>query len=192
MNRTRIVRWLRVLLPLVALAILSTMFLFSGKPGTEPEIPYAEVDAQGAVEKPRVIRPDYAGVTSDGAELSFQAQQVVPGSGQDQGSADSVSLDWQRRDGLSAHLTAPTGGVDDQAVSLTGGVRMTTSTGWQIDSPRIDAATDRSVVSARDGITADGPLGQLDAGAMELSPQDGPAVLNFTGGVRLIYTPPSD
>lgn len=192
MSRTRIVRWLRVLLPLIALAILSTMFLFSDRHATEPEIPYAEVDAQDAVEKPRVIRPDYAGVTSDGAELSFQARKVVPGSGADQGSADSVSLDWERSDGLRAHLTAPAGGVDDRAVSLTGGVRMTTSTGWQIDSPRIDAATDRSVVTAEDGIRADGPLGQLDAGAMELSPQDGPAVLNFTGGVRLIYTPPSD
>ncbi|MFD2813479.1 hypothetical protein ACFSYD_00970 [Paracoccus aerius] len=29
MNRTRVVRWLRVLLPLAALAMLSTLFLFS-------------------------------------------------------------------------------------------------------------------------------------------------------------------
>ena len=46
MNRTRTVRWLRVLLPLLALAMLSTLFLFSRGSDGESQIPYADVDAE--------------------------------------------------------------------------------------------------------------------------------------------------
>ena len=46
MGRTRIVRWLRVLLPLAALAILSTLFLFSRRPEEDSRIPYAQVDLE--------------------------------------------------------------------------------------------------------------------------------------------------
>ena len=41
-RRTRIVRWLRVILPLVALAILSVLFLLGRSPDPEARIPYAE------------------------------------------------------------------------------------------------------------------------------------------------------
>ena len=44
MNRTRTVRWLRVLLPLAALAMLSTLFLFSRGGDSESQIPYADVE----------------------------------------------------------------------------------------------------------------------------------------------------
>ena len=59
MSRTRIVRWLRVLLPLVALAMLSTMFLFSRGSDVESRIPYAEVDAQAAARDNRIVAPEY-------------------------------------------------------------------------------------------------------------------------------------
>lgn len=76
-------------------------------------------------------------------------------------------------------------------VSLSGGVRMQTSSGWDITSPRIEAATDRSRIEAAGGIEATAPFGALRAGQMQLQADDpgGPAVLNFGGGVRLIYQP---
>ena len=39
MDRTRIVRWLRVLFPLAALAILSVLFLLSRKPDPDAGVP---------------------------------------------------------------------------------------------------------------------------------------------------------
>ncbi|TGN46479.1 hypothetical protein E4L95_19415, partial [Paracoccus liaowanqingii] len=78
MSRTRIVRWLRVLLPLVALAMLSTMFLFSRRSDTESRIPYAEVEAEAAAREGRIVAPDYSAVTPDGARLSLRAAQATP------------------------------------------------------------------------------------------------------------------
>lgn len=192
MTRTRIVRSLRVILPLLALALLSTLFLFSREPDATSRIPYAEVDAEAMARDPRLVAPDYATVTEDGARLTLQASSAAPGSGG--GRAADLRLDWQRADGLAADLAAPEGGLADGRVSLGGGVRMTTSTGWQLLAPRIDAATDRSEITADDGVEAEAPFGRIAAGAMRLVPADdavpeGAAVLNFSGGVRLIYQP---
>ena len=40
---SRVVFWLKIILPLLALAILSTLFLFSRRIDTDQALPYAEV-----------------------------------------------------------------------------------------------------------------------------------------------------
>ena len=191
-GRTRIVRGLRILLPLLALAILSTMFLFSRQPGTEPRIPYADIDARDMVREPRMVGPEHAGVTEDGAELTLRAAEAVPGQGGDDGRASHLALNWKALDGLEADLTAPEARMGDGVISLSGGVDMRISSGWTIMAPGIDAATDRTRLQAGEGIEAEAPFGTLSAGAMELAPDpaggDG-SILDFTGGVRLIYLP---
>ncbi|MBW7055110.1 hypothetical protein KY389_00195 [Paracoccus bogoriensis] len=191
MDRTRVVRSLRVILPLAALAMLSTLFLFSRGSETESRIPYAQVDAEAMARDPRLVAPEYAAVTEDGTRISLMASTARPDG--ERAEAEALRLDWQRPDGLGAMLVAPNGGLADGRIRLDGGVRMTTSTGWQMDAPRIDAATDRSEIIADDGIEAKAPFGRISAGRMRLEPGDdgetGAAVLNFSGGVRLIYQP---
>lgn len=190
MSRTRIVRWLRVLLPLVALVILSTLFLLSGQPGEDPSIPYADVDAEEMAREPRMTAPEYAGVTQDGAAISLRADEVKTGDAS-AASAQGLRMTWRAEDGLAADLTAPEASVADGVIELGGGVRMTTSSGWAVTTPQIDSSTDRSIITAPADVKAFAPLGQLDAGAMQLSrdPGTGDHVLNFTGGVHLIYQP---
>lgn len=197
MNRTRIVRWLRVLLPLAALVILSTLFLFSRRPGMEPQIPYAQVDAEEMARQPRVVAPEYAGVTDDGAELFLRATEAAPGGNQGAGRASDLRLDWRRPDGLGADMIAPRAYVEGGMIGLDGGVHMTTSTGWAMQSPSIEAATDRSLITAGEGVEAEAPFGQLRADRMQILPggqDEGAAgtILNFSGDVRLIYQPPAD
>lgn len=189
MNRTRVVRWLRVLLPLLALVMLSTLFLFSRNGGSESRIPYAEVDAEAMARDPRLVAPEYAGVTDDGARLTLRATEAAPDEGG--GRARDLRLDWQRPDGLQADLTAPRAGLADGAIRLDGGVRMTTSTGWTLDAQSAEAATDRSRIAADEGIEAKAPFGTLSARRMELAPGRGSdaSILNFSGDVRLIYQP---
>ena len=189
MNRTRVVRWLRVLLPLLALVMLSTLFLFSRNGGSESRIPYADVDAEAMARDHRLVAPEYAGVTGDGAQLTLRATQASPGEGEAQ--AQDLRLDWQRPDGLRADLTAPRAGVSDGTIRLDGGVRMTTSSGWTLDAQSAEAATDRSRIAAEEGVEAEAPFGAISAQRMELVP-DGDrnaSILNFSGDVRLIYQP---
>ncbi|WP_295042492.1 hypothetical protein [uncultured Paracoccus sp.] len=189
MNRTRIVRWLRVLLPLLALMMLSVLFLFSRGGDGESQIPYADVDAQAMARDPRLVAPEYAGVTPDGAQLILRATEAATAA--QGGSARDLQLDWQRPDGLRADLSAPRAGLAGDAIRLEGGVRMTTSSGWTVDAPSVEAATDRSRIGAQEGVQARAPFGSLSARRMELAPAEGQddAILNFSGDVRLIYQP---
>ena len=186
-DRTRVVRWLRVLLPLVALAILSTLFLIGKRPDAEPDIPYARVDAERMARDPRITAPRYAGVTRDGARISLTAAAATP----DGRAVEALQLDWRAQDGLSARLTAPSAEQVQGRITLGGGVEMVTSSGWTLHAPEIAAATDQSRIAAPAGVEATAPFGRIEAGAMDLA-QDaagGDHVLNFTGGVRLLYQP---
>ena len=70
-SHSRLVGWLKVALPLTALALLSTLFLVARKIDPEAALPYAEVDVAERIREPRMTAPTYAGVTEDGATLTI-------------------------------------------------------------------------------------------------------------------------
>ena len=78
MWHSRLVAVLKVLLPLIALALLSTLFLFSRKINPEDAIPYASVDVEDRLSDPKMTDAGFAGMTSDGASLSIQAGEAKP------------------------------------------------------------------------------------------------------------------
>lgn len=191
-RRSVIVAWLRVLLPLAALAVLSTLFLLSRKPDPEAAIPYARVDAEALARQPRITAPSFAGVTPDGAALTLTADSATPAGG-GAGSASALRLGWRGADGLTAELTAPHAEIGEGAIHLDGGVQVSTSSGWSLAAPRVEAATDRSRVAATGGIEARAPFGEITAETATLERPGGAEaadhVLNFAGGVRLLYRP---
>lgn len=187
-NRTCIVTWLRVILPLGALAILSTLFLLSRHPEPEPALPYARVEAEARAQDPRITAPSWSGVTEDGATLALSADSALP-ENSGIGGATALRLDWRAADGLTAKLQADDAIMAEDAIRLTGAVAVTTSTGWTFAAPEVVAATDRSQLDASGGIDATAPFGHITADRLSLTRQNAHHVLNFTGGVRLVYQP---
>lgn len=188
MDHTRVIRWLRVLLPLAALAILSGLFLLGRSPDPERAIPYADGAAGDRTARPGMTAPDYAGVTAGGATLTLRAARADPAG--DSGSASQVMLDWRAPDGLAASVTAGAATLDTGRIALAQGVRATLSSGWVLTAPAMtaDTATDR--LSAPAQVAALAPFGRLTAGGMVLSRGPGGAhVLELNGGVRLLYQP---
>lgn len=187
--RTRVVAWLRVLLPLAALAILSTLFLLPKSPDPDSAIPYADVDAEALARDPRMTRPEFSGVTRDGAAVTLTAESASPAQSED-AEAESLRMTWRAPDGLAADLTAPHAKVDGDVIRLDGGVRVTTSDGWAMTVPSLNAATRDGVMTGEGGMTAFAPFGRIDAERMEMSRNDdGHHLLNLSGSVRLVYQP---
>ena len=188
---SRLVFWLKILLPIVALAILSTLFLFSRRIDTEGALPYSEVDVQELARDQRLTDPQYSTVTDDGSALSVAAAVARPGAG---GTADDLVMRYDTKDGLRIDLEATSGQIDQiggQAI-LRDGVTITTSTGYKLTTSGLDAALDRTKVVSDGAVTATGPLGRIDAGRMELRHGDAGIdgyVLIFNGGVKLVYRP---
>lgn len=187
---SRLVAWLKVILPLAALALLSTLFLVSRGIAPEDALPYSEVDVEELAREPRLTAPRYAGVTQDGAALSVTAEVARPDMGGG-ASATALTARLETPDGVTTDIAASDGQLDTAAglLTLTGDVRIAASSGYAITTGELTAALDRTLLTAPGTVAATAPMGRIDAGAMQLTSQGDDYVLVFNGGVKLVYEP---
>ena len=106
-THSRLIALLKVVLPLAALALLSSLFLVSRSINPDEAIPSSAVDVEDRLREPRMTQPTYSGVTQDGAALTLSASELRPR--QDQpGSARAMGLigALETPDGLRTDLAA--------------------------------------------------------------------------------------
>jgi lipopolysaccharide export system protein LptC len=195
---SRIVRGLRLILPLAALAVLSTLFLFSRDIDPSRALPLAAVDAEDLARDPRITAPRISTVTLDGTALTLVAETLrIASADAETAAAEGVTLTLDAADGRGARITADHGAVDRTAgqVTLKGDMLAETDDGYHLRSDLIVAALDTTRVESPGRVTGFGPLGEMEAGGfvMEATQRDGSGGLDrrllFSGGVRLIYRP---
>jgi lipopolysaccharide export system protein LptC len=191
---TRLVTGLKLILPLVALGLLSTLFLFSDPPDPERAIPYAEVDVAQLAREQRLTQPRFAGVLEDGRELTLVADAATPNFDADGTTANAVTTEnvsgrMALADGDMLSLNAAHGRIDmaAQLADLSGGVTAETSMGYTLVTQAIRVQLAQTGMTTDTSVEITGPGMTLTAGAMDLSGPDGSAVVSFTGGVRLLY-----
>ncbi|MEO0504251.1 MAG: hypothetical protein AAFZ14_13070, partial [Pseudomonadota bacterium] len=63
---SRFVAWLKVLLPLAALALLSTLFLLSRNTDPIAAVPFADDELLDRVRDEQITGPFFSGTTTDG------------------------------------------------------------------------------------------------------------------------------
>jgi lipopolysaccharide export system protein LptC len=188
---SRMVVILKVTLPLIALALLSSLFLFSRGIDPEDAIPYAEVEIADRLAEPRMTGAGFSTMTSDGAALTVAASEAVPG--ESGATARGISGRLDTPDGAFTEITASTAALDNAAgiLTLSDGVSLRNSLGYVIAAEGFTMTTDRSGLQSRGAVTAEGPLGQLSAGSLRLErAKDAESyLLVFNEGVRLLYQP---
>lgn len=192
---SRVVAWLKVILPLAALASLSLLFMIARTVNPEDAIPYAQVDVADRLREPRITQPTYAGMTSDGAALTVEADEARPDNAATgtTGNASGVRGRLETPDGTVTDLLAAAAQLDDSGLNmiLSGGVQVTNS-GYVIEAPEMTTALKATDVTSGGGeVTATGPVGDLRADQMHLTLGDKGYLLVFNGGVRLVYQPPN-
>lgn len=186
---------LKIFLPLVGLAILSTLFLVSTS-STDDVLPYADVDVVDLLREPRLTNPSFAGMTADGAALTLSAREALPAvTGTDNGglARDLTGL-LETPDGVQTRLTAGEARMDvgANAVLLSGGVRLSVSTGYDLSFAEGQVSLDQTNILAFGGVRILGPMGTLTAATLNTGPaKDSPHhyQMVFKGGVRLLYQP---
>ncbi len=191
---SRMVAWLKVLFPLMALALLSTLFLLSRAIDPGASIPFADKEIQERLRDQQVTGPFFSGTTADGDLISFSAEKLTTPQGQlGANQAIEVRAELDLADGALIRLQASNASFDmvGNRVDLSGDVVITTSTGYRVVSDNLTARMSELDVRSPGPVEAVSPLGKLNAGAMTLSaPKPGdPAQLIFTNGVKLIYNP---
>lgn len=195
----RVVATLRLVLPLAALGVLSTLFLFSREIDPSQALRFATVDADDLARDPRIGAPRLSSVTDDGTALTLEAETVRVASGTGERiTGDIVRAAFEAPDGGVSTVSARQVVLDREAgtLRLSGQVQLTDARGHVLDSDALVAALDRTWLESPGPVTGTGPLGRIAAGGMVLrnvpvNGGDGPARhdLLFTGGVRLVHLP---
>lgn len=184
----------KIVLPLVSLMLLATLFLFSRGDQGEVSIPYARVDLETLAREQRLDKPAFSTVTRDGAELELSADIVRPDlSNTEVVNSDSIRGLLTAPDGSTVALRASNAVLDgpSRIAELSGGVVVTTSSGYAIASEHVASMLDVSKIESPGQVVADGPPGHLTSGSMEISyDAEGDAyLLVFKSGVKLVYQP---
>lgn len=191
---SRFVFWLKVLLPLAALAILSTLFLVAETLDPEKAIPYADVDVDKLIREQGITNPAFGGVTESGARISVSAASVRPDeTSQKRYFGEELVALVELPKGTRIDIVSPNGVIDSETreAVLGGGARLVTSQGYTVETDQLTAHYDTVMAETAGTVFATGPVGQITAGRMTLErePESGGYHIVFKAGVRLIYKP---
>ncbi|MEL6838930.1 MAG: hypothetical protein AAFP85_06530 [Pseudomonadota bacterium] len=186
------VGWAKIILPLCALGLLSTLFLFSRGQNEPTEITVSEVEA--IAREQRLSAPRFSGVTDDGAVVSVSARSARP----DVTQPDTVNIDEMRMrmdnpSGSYITVTATQGELDGGArqARFLGLARLETSSGFAMETNGLIAELDTGIVTSDGLLEIHAPFGELTAGQVtfQVSAENTGQQMLFTDGVRLLYEP---
>lgn len=194
---TRVIRGLKITLPLLALVLLSTMFLLSKKVDPTAAIALSDRAFRAKIERSQLSNPNYDGTTGSGESMSVTAQSARPDP-EIEGKAYGrlVNADINLENGEVMTVTADTGVVDqaqDLAI-LNGNVHIITTDGYDFKTSQLTSLISKVEGESAGSVAGFGPPGTLDAGKMFVRTDDdtGNLHLFFTQGVHLVYTKPKE
>ena len=191
---SRLVGILKITLPLLALAVLSTLFMFSRGINPDDAIPYADIDIADRLSQPRMTSAGYAGVTTDGAAISLQLAEARPGTATQDPSARGFLGLLETPDGARLEIAAGLAQmkIANRQILLSGGVELKSSLGIVAEADGFAFALDQTNVQSTGRVSAEGPFGQVTADNLSLTATPdvkNSYVLVFKGDVRLLYQP---
>ena len=185
---SRAVRWLKILLPLAAVVLLSTIFLIDDDRIDFDETLLGDLP-EGLDFEEGVLSPRLAGEMEDGTPYSLRAEFAIPASGGYQLRDVTARLE---RPGDPVELAAGTGlySSEDRLLVLNGGVDLTTGGGATMLTEELRfGLTDRLLQIPGDlTIMAPGMILRADS-ARSTRTDDGDDIVWFEGAVQLRIEP---
>jgi len=192
--QSKIVAWMKIILPLAALGLLSTLFLLSRSVDPTRSIPISQIDLEKRAQEQGASNPTFSGVTDTGDQVTVRASSAVPNNNDmSKVHAEQIKATLKLQSGGEIDITSQSAKVDSTAftVQLIGDVRILSSTGFDIQTDVLNARFDVLYTDTPGPVRGSGPPGDLQAGRMILrNDEDTDAAhLLFTDGVKLIYHP---
>jgi len=189
---SRFVQWAKILFPLIALGLLSTMFLFSRTVNPEDAIIFADIDVEQIARDQKLSSPRFSGTTSNGASIIVDADSALPAlTNPRRLTIRNVVARIENQGARNYGITAQTAIYDgtDDTLQLQNDVRISTSTGFRIETEALNVNLETSALTSPGQVIGNGPPGRLEAGSMMLTSDGTSQVLVFQNGVKLVYDP---
>jgi len=187
--------WVKTLLPIVALGMLSTIFLFSGKVDVTQSLPYAKLNIAEIVREQRITKPYFSGVSDNGTEITLSAAYASS----DKQDSDilnitDLSIILTSENAKTVRITAGLGVLDaaKQKAIVSRNVYLTAMPGFWLKTNGLTVDLKQGVATADTVFQSITALGTIDAGNMLVKMIADDQQIVFTNGVRLIYYPKSN
>ena len=186
------VAWVKTLLPIAALGMLSTIFLFSGKIDVTKSLPYAELNVAEIVREQRITKPYFTTISENGTEVALSAAYASADpniTGIYNVSEPSIVL--KSTTGRRTQITAGFGKMNStsQHAIVSQGVNVTAAPGFWFRTNDLYVDFEQATVKSKglfEGVT---PIGALKAGKVFIQMAADDRQIVFTNGVQLIYQP---
>ena len=188
---SQFVSWAKVVLPLSAIVLLSTLFLIARNVGDTSQIPYADIEE--IARQPRLSAPKMVGMSETGGTYTIEADVARQDPDTDNGLiAEAIVVNMTTIDGIETTVSAGIGKHDSNAkvVTLDNLARVTTSDGYLMETRGLVTSLTDGSLETTDPLEVRAPYGSLTAGRLTITPDsDEPQLIVFNNGVRLIYQP---
>jgi len=180
---------------MTALALLGAVFLWRVEEEQGYSLTFSPADLVDMRASMEVTEPHLSGASLNGDLYDFRAATVVPETIDiARAQIEELSGKVSFRDGRVVWLTSDHAMVDFIAdkIMLESGIIARTSDGYTARANLLTLNLATSVLTADGPVTADGPLGQIEAGHLRIEPADNTtgiddALIHFDGGVTLRY-----
>ena len=189
-----VMAWLKIILPLIALCLLSTLFLFSRVRIPATSIPFIDLKLQARISEQQITAPYFVGTTENGFSMTFRAESAHPEAGNlSRLISENMMAEVRAKDETLIIMFAQRGIFDAKAnmAQLNGGVSVTSSTGYNLETDELQLLLDRVHIESAADVRGGGPIGSFSAGKIILTSNKEDKTLHFlfTNGVTLTYDP---
>ena len=187
-----LVAWLKTLLPIVALGLLSTIFLFSGKVDVTQSLPYAEHNIAEIIREQRITQPYFTGIASNGTEIALSAAYASP---QVESAhileITDLSVVLRSTSDRMVQVTAGRGALDSarQTAQISTDVHIAALPDFWVITEALDMNFNQGFISAKGGFQGVTALGAITAREMHLQMTADDQQIVFLNDVRLVYSP---
>ncbi|MBT8410881.1 MAG: LPS export ABC transporter periplasmic protein LptC [Octadecabacter sp.] len=186
---SQFVGFLKITLPLAALALMSTVFLFARAPTIDSVIPYAEIEE--IAREPRLSGAQMSGVSDNGSVIELKAREARPNG--DITTVENITAAIDTAEGTHIEIRAGAGEINDaeKTARLSGLARLETSNGYEMETSGLTADLTSGRIISDGALEIQAPYGSLTAGQLIIeTPEGGDGQrMVFQNGVRLVYTP---
>jgi len=191
---TRLVRSMKVALPLIALAAMAAIYFGGSDKGKLSDLFTAEELATLGAGL-RLDNPRFAGVTERGDSYAVEADWALPDS------AMPLRIDLEKpraeialEDGRKLTGNATTGHLlrVEKRLVLEGKVVLDTSDGYHLETERLELDMDGKSAHSPGPVHGFGPNGVIESGSLRAeaaSKANGPGKIWFENRVRLVFSP---
>ncbi len=190
---SRYVSVAKVILPLIAVALLATVFLFTSERKIDGGFEFSKADLVSLEAGMMVSKPRFSGSTVGGDEYNFIADFLRPDAPKPtRVTASQISGEINYLQGTTVQISASEAEVSlaDRTIQLTEGVTIVFSDGFRVNSENLYAELNESRLTTNGPVTALSLMGNIRAGNLRVETvrKDGEEnqMIWFEKGVKLV------